>query len=150
MANMFPKWYEIDGIKCQGKLELAVATLLIEMRIPVQRGKAVQTPHGSYTPDFDCGDFYIEVKGINTWLKAGGVVSFIDNAIDHKLAEISDNSLCKMEWTNDNIKPVIVLVDTSMMRKAYRDKSVRGHNLQVVFGSNNDFEIELRKKCDVN
>ena len=59
---MFAKWYQVNGVKCQGKIEKGVAELLVEMQQPFSRGKAIKTPHGNYTPDFDCGDFFLEVK----------------------------------------------------------------------------------------
>jgi hypothetical protein len=136
---MFPKWYEIDGIKCQGKLELAVATILRGLDVTFKRGDAVTTPYGRYSPDFDCGPFFVEVKGQNTWLKACGIVPMMENARNPKLAEISDNSLMKMKWVDKNIKPVYILIDTSIARKAIRDIEVPPHDLRVVSGSNNEF-----------
>ena len=136
---MFPKWYEIDGIKCQGKLELAVATILLELGVTFSRGTAITTPYGRYTPDFDCGSFFVEVKGQNTWLKACGIVPMMENARNPKLAEISDNSLLKMKWVDKNIKTVYILIDTAIARKAIRDIAVPPHDLRTVSGSNNEF-----------
>lgn len=141
---MFPKWYEINGIKCQGKLELAVATLLFERNITFSRGIAVETPFGRYTPDFDCGDFYIEVKGMNTWLKACGVAPYMENARNEKLAEVSDNSLKKMEWVDINVKRVYILIDTSIARKSIRDVATPPHNLKTTFGSIPQFDYFLQ------
>jgi hypothetical protein len=141
---MFPKWYEINGIKCQGKLELAVATLLFERNMTFTRGIAVTTPYGKYTPDFDCGEFYIEVKGMNTWLKACGVVPYMENARNEKLAEISNNSLKKMEWVDINVKHVYILIDTSIARKSIRDVAVPTHNLKTVYGSISEFNYFLQ------
>lgn len=42
---MFAKWYEVNGIKCQGKVEKVVAELLFEKEILFSRGKAIKTPH---------------------------------------------------------------------------------------------------------
>lgn len=145
---MFPKWYEINGVKCQGKLELAVATILFELDMTFTRGSAIETPFGKYTPDFDCGAFFVEVKGQNTWLKACGVVPLMDNARDPKLAEISDNSLKKMEWVDSNVKPVYVLIDTSIARKSIRDKSPPPNSLRTVSGSNPEFKTFLMEKMN--
>lgn len=142
---MFPKWYEFNGIKCQGKIELAIAKILFELNHTFQRGTAIETPFGKYTPDFDCGAFFVEAKGQNTWLKACGVVPLMDNARDPKLAEISDNSLKKMEWVDINIKPVYVLIDTSIARKAIRDIDAPPHNLRTVSGSDSEFAVFLEK-----
>lgn len=143
---MFPKWYEINGIKCQGKLELAVAGILFEIGTDFKRGSAIETPFGKYTPDFDCGSFFVEVKGQNTWLKACGVVPLMDNARDPKLAEISDNSLKKMEWVDLNVKPVYVLIDTSIARKSIRNMTPPPNNLVTVSGSNPEFRTFLMEK----
>ena len=141
---MFPKWYEVEGIRCQGKLELAVATILLGLNVSFERGKAIQTPHGRYSPDFDCGAFFVEVKGQNTWLKACGLVPLMDNARNPKLAEISDNSLKKMEWVDKNVKPVYVLIDTSIARRALREMQTPTHELTTVSGSSDDFQKFLQ------
>lgn len=141
---MFPKWYEVGGIRCQGKLELAIATILLDLGVSFERGKAVETPYGKYSPDFDCGSFYVEVKGQNTWLKACGVVPLMDNARDPKLAEISDNSLKKMEWVDKNVKTVYVLIDTSIARKSLREMKAPDHGLTTISGSNGDFQKFLQ------
>lgn len=145
---MFPKWYEIGGIRCQGKIELAVATILLQLEHSFTRGRAITTPHGRYSPDFDCGDFFIEAKGQNTWLKACGIVPLMDNARDPKLAEISDTSLKKMQWVNDNVKPVYVLIDTSIARKSIRGIEPPPHNLTTISGSTDDFAIFLKETLD--
>lgn len=145
---MFPKWYEVNGIKCQGKLELAVANILIDLAADFKRGSAIETPFGKYTPDFDCGSFFVEVKGQNTWLKACGVVPLMDNARDPKLAEISDNSLKKMEWVDLNVKPVYVLIDTSIARKSIRGITPPPNSLVTVSGSNPEFKTFLMEKMN--
>ena len=147
---MFPKWYEINGIKCQGKLELAVATILHELGVTFDRGDAIATPHGRYSPDFDCGSFFVEVKGQNTWLKACGMVPMMENARNPKLAEISDNSLRKMEWVDKNIKPVYILIDTSIARKSILGISVPPHDLRTVSGSNSEFVKFLQDVLNEN
>jgi len=142
---MFPKWYELNGVKCQGKIELAIAQILFDLGHTFRRGTAIDTPFGKYTPDFDCGDFFVEAKGQNTWLKACGVVPLMENARNPKLAEISDNSLKKMEWVDNNIKPVYVLIDTSIARKALHAMDVPPHRLRTISGSNSEFIAFLER-----
>lgn len=138
MANMFPKWYEVNGVKCQGKLELAVATALFEENVPFARPRKVETPHGSYSPDFETSGIFIEVKGMNTWLKACGVVPFMDNAKNEQLSLVSDNSLKKMSWTHNNVKRIVVFVDTTFDKK-WKNIDVPPHDLTVVYGTTSDF-----------
>lgn len=114
---MFAQWYTVNGIKCQGKLEKIAAEMMVKNNIVFQRGKAIKTPHGNYTPDFDCGDFYIEVKGSNSWFRALGQTSMIKNAIKEEFAKKDNTSQLKMEWTNSNIKPVYVWVSVDDIDK---------------------------------
>jgi hypothetical protein len=147
---MFPKWYEINGIKCQGKLELAVATILHELGVTFKRGSAIVTPYGRYSPDFDCGSFFVEVKGQNTWLKACGIVPMMENARNPKLAEISDNSLKKMKWVDKNVKRLYTLIDTSIARKSIVAIDVPPHDLRTVSGSNSEFVKFLQDVLNEN
>lgn len=145
---MFPKWYELNGVRCQGKVELCIAEILFNLNYQFERGAAIQTPHGKYSPDFDCGSFFIEAKGQNTWLKACGIVPLMDNARDPKLAEISNNSLLKMEWVDKNVKPVYVLIDTSIARKAIRDIQPPKHDLVTISGSVDEFKAFLMERVN--
>ena len=81
---------------------------------------------------------------MNTWLKACGVVPYMDNARNEKLAEISDNSLKKMEWVDINVKRVYILIDTSIARKSIRDVAAPPHNLKTTFGSIPEFDYFLQ------
>lgn len=118
---MFAKWYEVNGIKCQGKVEKAVAEYLVQKNISFARGKAIVTPHGKYTPDFDLGDYYIEVKGVHSWLMACGVTSLFEKANKEEFIKKSDNSFKKMEWVNANIKPIKIYVQEENIDKKYLD-----------------------------
>lgn len=145
---MFPKWYELNGVRCQGKVELAIASILFELKQDFKRGQAIPTPFGKYSPDFDCGAFFVEAKGQNTWLKACGIVPLMDNARDPRLAEISNNSLLKMEWVDKYVKPVYVLIDTSIARKSLRDLEAPEHDLVTVSGSIPEFKTFLMEKVN--
>lgn len=130
---MYGKWVEVGGIKCQGMTE-ARACEVLQSIIVVNRGRAISTPYGKYTPDFDCGNFFVEVKGPHTWMVALGLASILENARNPDLAKKTDNSLKKMCWVNDNIKPVIVFVDQTQARKGQNDYEEPNHGLDVFKG----------------
>lgn len=146
---MFAKWTEVNGIKCQGKTEARVCQILFDLGLNPVRGRAVKTPYGSYTPDFDCGDFYIEVKAINSWLQACGVVPFIENARVDKMAEINDTSHKKMLYVNEK-KPVVVCVDLTSSKKAYLDMNRPKTNLTTYFGYPDELKSELKLYYDAH
>lgn len=146
---MFAKWYEVNGIKCQGKLEKSAAEMMIEKGIPFTRGTAIKTPNGNYTPDFDCGDFYLEIKGSNSWFRALGQTSMIKNAKKEEFAKQDNTSLLKMEWTNSNIKPVYVWISVEDISKDPYFSTITEikHSLETVKGSSADlFNFLLEKK----
>lgn len=106
---MFAKWYVVNGIKCQGKVEKAVAELLFEKEILFSRGKAIKTPYGNYTPDFETQEYFIEVKGLHSWHMALGLKGHFEKADNPIFVEKSDLSLKKMLFVH-NIKPIIVYI----------------------------------------
>lgn len=130
---MYGKWVEVNGIKCQGMTE-ARACKILQSITTTKRGKVITTPFGRYTPDFDCGDFFVEVKGPHTWMVALGLASILENARNPALAKKSDTSLKKMCWVNDNIKPVVVFVDQTQARKGQNDYEEPNHGLDVFKG----------------
>lgn len=136
---MFAKWTEFNGIKCQGKTEARTCQALFDLGFNVKRGKFVETPHGRYTPDFDIGSLYIEVKGINSWYQACGLVPMMENARDPKLAKITDTSLKKMLYVN-KIKPVYVFVDLTSSKKALLSMDRPNTELNVLYGYPNELK----------
>ena len=54
------------------------------------------------------------------------------------------NSLKKMEWVDKNVKPVYVLIDTSIARRALREMQTPAHELTTVSGSSDDFQKFLQ------
>jgi len=118
---MFAKWHTVNGIKCQGNVEKSVAELILSMDRPIMRGKAVKTPHGNYTPDFDCGDYFLEVKTFHSWLVALGVISFLENGRIEAFKKITNNSQLKMEWVNNNVKHVYVYIETTQVSNKFRN-----------------------------
>lgn len=85
------KWYEYKGIKCQGRYELCF--LIQNFDRILGRGKRIKTPYGWYTPDFDLGDYFVEIKStftLKTSRKSG--------------------QLKRIKWTSKNIKRVQIKV----------------------------------------
>ena len=143
---MFAKWYEVNGVKCQGKVEKGVAELISEMQHPFSRGKAIKTPFGNYTPDFDCGDFFLEVKTLHSWLQALGAVSLLENAKKEEFSKLTNNSQMKMEWTNTNVKPVYVYVQISENSNKFKNVEEPPHQLTVIKGSHSNLQLFLTEK----
>ena len=141
---MFAKWTEVNGIKCQGKTEARICEILFRLNLNPKRGVKIDTPFGGYIPDFDCGSFYVEIKAPNSWLQACGMAPLIENARNPKLARISDDALKKMEYTNVNHKPIIVVIDHTSSKKkymSYRPKT----GLIVIEGLPKSIEKDLVK-----
>lgn len=141
---MFAKWTEVNGVKCQGKTEARVCQVLFDLGLNPKRGIKVDTPFGNYTPDFDCGSFYVEVKAPNSWMQACGLAPLMENARDPKLALISDNSLKKMEYTTTHHKKIIVVIDTTSCQKKYRGVSPKTI-LSTITGTPESIKEELRR-----
>ena len=139
---MFAKWTEVNGVKCQGKTEARICQVLFDLGLDPKRGVKVDTPFGNYTPDFDCGEFYVEVKAPNSWLQACGYVPLMENARDPKLAMVSDTSLKKMEYTTIHHKRVMVVVDTTSCKKKYRDLHVET-SLSLIVGTPESIKQKL-------
>jgi hypothetical protein len=147
---MWAKWTEVNGVACQGKTEARMAQVLFDIGYTPKRGIAVDTPLGKYTPDFDCGDFYVEVKAINSWLHAHGIVPLIENARDPKLANKTDAQHRKMLYVNENVKPVLVLVDMTSSKKAYRDIPLPETPLSVIIGTSDYIMEQLSDSYQFN
>lgn len=137
---MFAKWHTVNGIKCQGNIEKSVAENLFNNSIDFKRGSAIKTPFGNYTPDFDCGDYFIEVKSLHSWLQALGKTSLLENAKKEEFSKKSNNSQLKMEWVDANTKSIIVFVEITRISSKFKDiieplstlKVVRGHPIDLI------------------
>jgi|688.fasta_scaffold319318_2 hypothetical protein len=132
---MFAKWYEVNGVKCQGNVEKNVAEMMVENNHFFSRGKAIKTPFGNYTPDFDCDTYFVEVKTLHSWLQALGVTSLLENAKKDEFAKLSNNSQQKMEWVNENVKPVYVYIEISENSKKFKDVFEPSHTLSTIKGN---------------
>ena len=149
---MFAKWYEINGVKCQGLTEAKMAMQLSAHQFNFYRGHAIQTPFGKYTPDFECSDYFIEVKSTHSWFKALGQVSMLENARTEAMGKMDNNSQLKMEWVNENIKPVYVWVSID---DASKDKYLKNiieakHKLNRFIGTAPNFIVWLNDLISEN
>ena len=143
---MWAKWTEVNGLACQGKTEARMAQILFDLGYTPTRGAAVETPLGKYNPDFDCGDFYVEVKAINSWLQSHGLVPMMEKARDPKLANKTDKQHRKMVHVNEHVKPVVVLVDMTSSKKAYREMPLPETPLRVIMGSPEEIKNVIVKE----
>ena len=99
------KHYNINGVPCQGKNEKWYMENLIAENKPMPiKKKFVMTPFGSYHPDFEFEDKYVEIKSGYTYK------IFIGEISPHKNTPINTEQYKKVVWTGKNVKPVQLLV----------------------------------------
>jgi orotate phosphoribosyltransferase-like protein len=99
------KTYIIGDIRCQGTYEKWYIEKLIKenKKIP-SNAKSVNTPYGTYYPDFELDGEYLEIKSKYTYkILVGDVVNRWTN-------EINLTQYNKIKWINENITKVNVLV----------------------------------------
>jgi hypothetical protein len=93
------KYMETHGYDVLGYTEKRYIEYLIKENksLPIKEIRAGETtPYGIYFPDFDFGDYYVEIKSEWTYK--------IYN-------EENNNQRKKLEWTNNNVKQVKILVE---------------------------------------
>jgi hypothetical protein len=104
------KEYTVNDIKCYGKYEKMYIEHLISenMILPKNVEYSIDTEYGTYTPDFEFEDFYVEVKSIFTYDVLLGKNSYSTNKYNPEIQP----QLYKMQYISKNIKPVkIALVE---------------------------------------
>lgn len=91
--------------KVLGSYEVAYLQKLInqDSKLPKPNKKKFKTPYGNYVPDFDFGDKFIEIKSDFTLKVCKGEMPHTDGAY-------SDKQWRKIQWVNENKKPVEVIV----------------------------------------
>jgi hypothetical protein len=93
------KYMEFEGYEIFGNTEKNFLQYIKNKneQLPI-KGKrlGVNTPYGIYFPDFDFGDYYVEIKSEWTY---------------KQYSEPNNKQKIKLEWTNNNIKPVKILVE---------------------------------------
>lgn len=88
-----------------GTYEVAYLQKLIDenKQLPTLLRKRFKTPFGSYMPDFEFEDRFIEVKSEFTLKVSKGLLPGNDG-------KFSDKQWKKINWLNDNMKPVEIVV----------------------------------------
>lgn len=123
---MFSQWWQVTNpkgevIKVQGKGEKLLAENLAESGYNFCRGRQIKTSHGNYTPDFDLGFFFVEVKATRSLLAATGVLPLLENGRKDCFRLTSDNSIKKMEWTHTNTKPIVIFLNENPNDSSYME-----------------------------
>lgn len=75
------KWFDLNGIKVQGRWEHNVGLKLLELGYSISRFKIKYDGYRTYTPDFSIADgIFVEVKG---WLSDRDIVKYQKVFKDH-------------------------------------------------------------------
>jgi hypothetical protein len=102
------KEFLVGGLKCYGTAEKKYIEILIEnnLDLPKKPTSSIKTKYGTYTPDFEFEDFYVEVKSTFTYDVLMGKSSYSKNE------KSNPKQLQKLKHISKNIKPIkICLVD---------------------------------------
>jgi hypothetical protein len=85
----------ISGIECNSKYEVKYINYLIDnkLKLPIN-SKTIKTPYGTYTPDFEFEESFIEVKSNFTYDVLMGVKSY------SKTKKSNEKQLHKIKWVN--------------------------------------------------
>jgi hypothetical protein len=90
------KFYEVDGLRIQGRWELAYILNLKALGLPLPtKSKIILTPTGAYTPDFEFDDYFVEVKSAYTIRTCR-----------------TNGQFEKIKWVSNNIKKVRIVLIT--------------------------------------
>ena len=102
------KEFTVAGIKCYGTFEKKYIEILVSsnMDLPKNVDESILTDYGSYTPDFEFPDFYVEVKSRFTYDVLIGKKSYSKNR------KSSPDQLNKISWVSNNLKKIrIAIID---------------------------------------
>jgi hypothetical protein len=146
MSTTGPKsrYVETTIGKVQGSYEVAYLQQYFEVSgsLPII-GRAVHTPYGSYIPDFDSGEVFIEIKSKFTWEICQGMrenQKGIKTDIQHK----------KIKWVDKNVKPVIVYVLEDKMAKDLFKRAIVNKQIvtENIIYKNGKYYKEYPLLCD--
>lgn len=98
------KEFQVNGIKCYGKYEKMYIEFLMKNNLELPRNieQTLDTEYGTYTPDFEFDDFYVEVKSIFTYNVLMGEESYSRD----KTGKQIQPQFYKMQYISKNIKPI--------------------------------------------
>jgi hypothetical protein len=102
------KEFIVEGIVCYGTFEKKYIEILLHLGydLPVNVKESIITEYGTYTPDFEFHDFFVEVKSKFTYDVLIGKKSY------SKSRKSSIDQMNKIIWTNNNVKAVrIAIID---------------------------------------
>lgn len=106
------KEFIIAGIKCDGKYEEKYIKYLIDNNLKLPKnGNTIKTPYGTYTPDFEFDDCYIEIKSPFTFDVLIGKKSYSKNR------KSNEKQLNKIKWVNKNLKRVKILIISNEIKE---------------------------------
>lgn len=107
------KEFILNGIKCYGNFERKYIEILIKegQKLPCNIEKSIKTEFGSYTPDFEFEDFYVDVKCNFTYDVLMGKKSY------SKKRDSNPKQLKKMKWISGNLKKIkIAIIDGESLK----------------------------------
>lgn len=130
-----PKSRYIETVigKVQGSYEVAYLQQHLEASGSLPSiGKAVNTPYGSYIPDFDLGNVFVEVKSPFTLEVCKGLR-------ENQKGIKTDIQYKKIKWVDKNVKPVILTVlnheeAMTLFQKAIGNKNLVTENIVYKHG----------------
>lgn len=124
--------------KVLGSYEVAYLQKLIEekRKLPKTVCKRFKTPFGSYMPDFEFEDKFIEIKSRFTLNVAKGIMP--DNH-----GKFSDNQFKKIKWLSKNIKKVEIIVLSKKTAFNFFKKAINSNFVKdKVIIKNGTYKIE--------
>jgi hypothetical protein len=100
------KQFIVEGLECYGTFEKKYIEILKEkgMELPRKPDFSIKTEFGTYTPDFEFSDFYVEVKSPFTYDVLLGKSSYSKNR------KSNPNQLEKLIYISENVKKVRVCI----------------------------------------
>ena len=125
--------------KVQGSYELAYLQKLINggLTLPTKSSK-IQTSYGSYFPDFEYPEKFVEIKSSFTWDVCRGKIS-------NGKGVLTDNQYKKIKWTDKNVKPVeVVILDDKEAKKLFL-QAIKNRNLtkeEIIYKNGKYFKVE--------
>lgn len=101
----FCKYFNIHGLQVQGTYEkFYIEKLVNDGKFLPKNCESINTPYGTYYPDFTYDDRLIEIKSDYTYdILIGNKKYWHDK-------EINIQQYLKIKWVNENLKPVDILI----------------------------------------
>lgn len=98
--------FEVCGISCYGTYEKKYIEILSESKqnLPSKPKSSIKTEFGSYTPDFEFENFYVEVKSPFTYMVLLGELSYSKNV------KSNPSQLKKIIWISQNLKNIKIAI----------------------------------------